>query len=331
MNNYRLYLLFAVTISSLLTLISCEKEITVELPKTTPKMVVEGSIISGQQPLVMLTWSQNYFDPTDLTTLQNLFIHDAEVVISDGINSYSLQEICTSDLTPEQLELAAQFLGISVDDLQSFNVCVYTHFGLVGQPGTIYTIDIHYEGTHLKGMTRIPELVYLSDVRFEIISELPNDSLGFIFAKISDPDTLGNAYRWYAKRINHYPQWVPDVHLRGQQKDLTFIAPLGSVVDDTFFNGLEFEFAYYRGTQPNSRKFDDRNHERGYFKRGDTVVVRGCVIDRKAYQFLYAMETMVANQGSPFSLPANLPSNIEGGGLGAFIGYGAIYDTLVCN
>jgi hypothetical protein len=331
MNNYRLYLLYAVTLSLILTIVSCEKEITVELPKTMPKIVVEGSIVSGQQPLVMLTWSQGYFDPTDLNTLQNLFVHDAEVVISDGSSTYTLDELCTSDLTPEQLELAAQFLGVSAADLQAFNVCIYTHFGLTGQPGTLYSIDVKHGDTHLTGMTRIPELVYLSDVRFEIISPLPNDSLGFIFAKINDPDTLGNAYRWFAKRINHYPQWVPDETLRGQQKDLSFIAPLGSVVDDTFFNGLEFEFAYYRGTQPNSNKFDDRNLERGYFKQGDTVVVRGCVIDRKAYQFLYAMETMVANQGSPFSLPANLPSNIEGGGLGAFIGYGAVYDTIVCN
>jgi len=105
---------------------------------------------------------------------------------------------------------------------------------------------------------------------------------------------------------------------------------LGSVTDDVFFNGLTFEFGYYRGTIPNTTAFDDWNIERGFFKRGDTVAVRGCSIDRNAYKFLYSLETMVSNQGSPFSLPANLESNVRGGGLGAFIGYAAVYDTVFC-
>lgn len=330
MNKKRSYLLYIVCLSLLFPFISCEKEITVDLPKTEPKIVIEATLFSEQQPLVMLTWSQGYFDPTDLNSLQNMFVHDAVVSITDGISNYPLAEICTSELTPEQLEFAAQFLGLSVEEIQAFNICIYTNFTLVGQPGTVYTLKVDYQDHHLTSTARIPELVYLSNVRFEVVSSLPNDSLGFIFANITDPDTVGNAYRWFAKRISHYPQWVPDESLRGEQKDRGFIAPLGSVVDDTFFNGLDFEFGYYRGTTPNTNKYDDLNNERGFFKRGDTVVVRGCVIDKNAYKFLYSLEAMVSNQGSPFSLPANLESNVRGGGLGAFIGYGAVYDTVVC-
>ncbi len=311
-------------------LTSCEKEITVDLPRVEPRIIVEGSFVSNQPPLLMLTWSQGYFEPTDLSSLQNLYVHNAVVSISDGATSYPLQEICTADLTEEQLELASQFLGIPVAALQSLNVCMYSNLSLLGQPGTTYHLTIDYGNHHLSGTTRIPELVYLSNTRFEVISTLPNDSLGFLFANISDPDTVGNAYRWFAKRINTYPQWVPDESLRGQPKDLSFIAPLGSVIDDTFFNGLQFEFSYYRGSMPNTTKFDDLNGERGFFKRGDTVVVRGCAIDRASYKFLYSLETMIANQGSPFSVPANLVSNIKGGGLGGFVGYGAVYDTIVC-
>ena len=32
------------------------------------------------------------------------------------------------------------------------------------------------------------------------------DSLGLIGARFSDPDTLGNCYRWFAQRINSYVQ-----------------------------------------------------------------------------------------------------------------------------
>ena len=107
------------------------------------------------------------------------------------------------------------------------------------------------------------------------------------------------------------------------------IAPLGSVADDEFFNGLTFEFAYFRGTSLNSQKEDDLNEERGYYKIGDTVAVRGCVIDYDAFLYLYALESQVANSGSPFSVPNNIPSTVEGG-LGAFIGYGVFNDTIYC-
>lgn len=324
-------LVYLVVLSVLLTLVSCEKEITVDLPEAEPKIVVEANIFSGQQPLVMLSWSQSYFAPTDLNSLKDMFVRGAEVSISDGTTEYPLQEICTSDLTEEQLELASQFLGIPAERLTAFDMCMYTSFSLIGEPGKVYSLKVNYQDRQLTATTRIPELVTMYNVHFKIVSTLPDDSLGFIYANIIDPDTIGNAYRWYAKRINKYPNWVPDEELRGVQKDFSFIAPIGSVVDDSFFNGLDFEFAFYRGTEPNTTKFDDDNEERGFYKRGDTIVVRGCVIDRNAFKFLSSMENMVANQGSPFSIPANLESNIKGGGLGAFIGYGAVYDTIVCN
>lgn len=310
-------------------LLSCEKEITVDLPTAEPKIVVEGFIFQDQPPFLMLTWSQGYFDPTNLETLQNMFVHDANVTIQVDNQSYSLVEVCTSDLSEEELELASVALGIPAEDLVSLNLCVYTTLLIEGEEGKVYSLDITHGDHHVMGQTKLPELVYLDTLYFDIVSSLPDDSLGFIYGNISDPDTIGNAYRWFAKRINHYPGWVEDEELRGEQKDFGYIAPIGSVFDDEFFNGLTFEFAYYRGTSPNSDKFDDLNGERGYFKRGDTIAVRGCTIDRNAYKFIYSFESQVSNQGSPFAVPFNLESNVEGG-LGAFIGYGAIYDTVIC-
>ena len=54
---------------AVLTLIACEKEITVDLPRTDPKIVVEGTIETGRPPLVLLTRTQNYFDPTSIEAL----------------------------------------------------------------------------------------------------------------------------------------------------------------------------------------------------------------------------------------------------------------------
>jgi len=328
--------LILIAIYLLATLCSCEKEITVDLPEVERKIVVEGSILPGEIPLVILTWTQGYFEPTDATSLQNIFVHDANVTITENGRVHRLDEICSSDLTPDQLAFASTFLGLSVESLQSLNLCVYTKFSLpgsqdalVGAVNTTYKLEVHKDNYHITGETKIPSLVELDTVYFDIINPDFQDSLGILFGNLTDPDTSGNAYRWFAKRINRYPMNVPDENLRGQQKDLTFIAPFGSVYDDSFFNGLSFEFAYPRGIESNSSKFDDLNDERAFFKVGDTVAIRGCTIDRASFKFIRSLEAQVGNQGSPFAVPFNLESNLTGG-LGAFIGYGAVYDTIVC-
>jgi hypothetical protein len=326
-----------ILICSLALVMGCEKEITVDLPEVEKKIVVEGSILPGEIPLVILTWTQGYFEPTDASSLQNIFVHDAEVTITENGRVHKLIEYCSSDPSIKPLlEAASTLLGLSVESLQSINFCLYTKLlptipegSLLGVPNTNYQIEVHKDNYHVTGETKIPSLVELDTVYFDILNPEFQDSLGILYGKLTDPDTTGNAYRWFAKRINRYPENVPDVNLRGQQKDLTFIAPFGSVYDDTFFNGLSFEFAYPRGIEANSTKFDDLNDERAFFKVGDTVAIRGCTIDRAAFKFIRSLEAQYSNQGSPFAVPFNLESNLQGG-LGAFIGYGAVYDTVVC-
>ena len=329
------FLLVAIGFS---TFCSCEKEITVDLPAVEKKIVVEGSIFPGETPLVILTWTQGYFEPTDATSLQNIFVHDALVTITHNGIADTLYEICSSDLInrPQLLEFASTSLGISIESLQALNLCVYTQLDLTGSadvlrgvPNTSYKIEVHKDNYHVTGETKIPSLVELDTVYFDIINPEFQDSLGILYGNLTDPDTSGNAYRWFAKRISHYPASAPDASLRGRQKDLTYIAPFGSVYDDAFFNGLSFEFAYPRGIEANSTKFDDLNDERAFFKVGDTVAIRGCTIDRAAFKFIRSLEAQFGNQGSPFAVPFNLESNLTGG-LGAFIGYGAVYDTVVC-
>ncbi|MFM2200903.1 MAG: hypothetical protein RL040_103 [Bacteroidota bacterium] len=328
---------FTLIVTALFNLCSCEKEITVDLPAVEKKIVVEGSILPGETPLVILTWTQGYFEPTDPASLQNIFVHDAQVTITENGIPHTLDEICLSELpenlSPEALESISTFLGINIQTIQALNLCIYTQLPgsitLRGAPNTTYKIEVHKDNYHITGATKIPSLVELDTVYFDILNPEFQDSLGVLFGNLTDPDTTGNAYRWFAKRINRYPDNVPDVNLRGKQKDLTFIAPFGSVYDDSFFNGLSFEFAYPRGIEANSTKFDDLNDERAFFKVGDTVAIRGCTIDRAAFKFIRSMEAQVSNQGSPFAVPFNLESNLTGG-LGAFIGYGAVYDTVIC-
>lgn len=308
-------------------IVGCEKEITVGLPSVDARVVVEGTIEQDQPPIVLLSSSQGYFEPTDLSSLENFYLGGATVVCSNGEVTDTLDEICTSTLPPELLDQVADILGFPSELLAEIDICAYTaltNLSLWGEAGKTYSLNISYEEHELSTQTKINDLVSLDSTWFEIAGN--SDSLGFLHAMITDPDTIGNAYRWYAQRINTYPEWSENA---GEIKDARPIAPIGSVTDDEFFNGLSFEFAYYRGTEANMLREDDLNEEAGFYKVGDTVAVRGCTIDYDAFLFITALETQTANQGSPFAVPGNLPSNVDGG-LGAFIGYGVFNDTIIC-
>ena len=315
----------------ILVLIGCEKDITIDLPEGEAKIVVQGSIEQGQPPIVLLSYSSGYFDPADAKSIANSYVRDAQVKMIHGGDTITLDMYCTADLTPEELVVASQLLGLPSETIVALNICLYTslnpqHFGVAGET---YTLRVDKDEHHLYAVTKVNFPIPLDSIWFAPPSGNAQDSLGFIYGNLTDPDSLGNAYRWSAKRINHYPQWINDPYLRGQQKDLNFTNPLPSVFDDEFFNGLTFEFAYYRGVIPFSDKFDDTGEERGFYKRGDTVVVRGCSIDMNVFKFFKSYEDQLANQGSPFATPSNVKSNVQGG-LGVWAGYGAYYDTLVC-
>ncbi len=306
--------------------LGCEKEITVDIPDAKQQIVVEGSIETNQPPFVLLTKSQGYFAPTDFNALANSYVHDAVVTLSRDNQSTILSEICTADLSPDLLVLVQEATGLSQEQLIALNLCFYSSFNPAfwGEEGITYHLDVVAGDDHLTSFTKINPAIPLDSVWFELSGN--NDSLGFAHGFLSDPDTLGNAYRWFARRINKYPAWSSQA---GQVKDPTFIAPFGSVNSDEFFNGLSFEFLYARGASFNSASEDDNNEERGYFKIGDTIVVKEASLDYGAYKFFYDLETQLSNQGSPFASPADIHDNIEGG-LGVFVGYGVHFDTIIC-
>jgi len=308
-----------------LFLMSCEKEITVDLPQPERKLVVDGQIELGASPFVLLSSSIAPFEPTNAESLSSFYLRGADVSIRSGEDFYELDEICLSDLPGELINTVAEQLGVSPVVLISSDICAYSKIdgSLIGEAGKIYNLEVVYEEEVLTASTKINEAVVLDSMWFSVPN--PGDSLGFAYAILDDPDTLGNAYRWSAKRINFYPAWSEHAF---EQKDQIYIAPLGSAYDDEFFNGLEFQFAYFRGSQ-NSEKEDDNNIERGFFKIGDTIAVKGAHIDRGVFKFISAMEDQIATQGSPFATPANLPSNVQGG-LGLWAGYATSYDTIIC-
>lgn len=296
----------------------CTTLVDVELPETAPQGVMEASIRLGQPPLVLLTTTQGYFDAVDESTLANLFVPDAEVsMVVDG-DSIALPPLCSGDLPPEALAQAADFLGVSTEVLESTNLCVYTVFGLpqaLGAVGKTYelsaTWDQDGEPMEIVAEATMREIPTLDSVWFEIPETSTNDSLGLVWTGFTDPAGMGNAYRWSSMRLG---------------KDGDFFYPLGSVFDDAFLDGQSFEFVSFRSPQPG---VPEQEGEQGFWKSGDTVVVRLESLDYRAFEVIRDFETAVANQGNPFALPTSASTNVEGG-LGWFVAYAGVTDTVVC-
>lgn len=294
---------------------SCTKEVEIQIPDSNPQLVVEGHIEPGQPPIVFLSKSVAYFDPVDLNAFQNNFVTDARVIVSAGGMADTLDLICTDNIPANLRPLVASQLGIDTAVLAELNICGYTTFNplFFGQEGQTYQLRIIRGAEEFESMTTIPRHLDLDSTWFSLYGD--EEERGFINARMTEPKGFGNAYRWFAKR---------------EGKDAGFIAPIGSAFEDKFIDGQSFEFFAARGSVPNSTAEDDLNEDRGFFKIGDTVIVKFCTTDAASFQFYRAFETEVGNMGNPFASPTQIRGNISNGAFGIWGGYGISFDTVIC-
>ncbi len=270
-------------------LIACQDEISLDLPIPEEAIVVEGSIENDSIAVVVLTRNAPYFSEFNFNDLDEYFVKDADVRVTDGTDTVQLSEL-------------------TVPSSAGFEFTVYAdlQFEMIGEFGKTYWLLVESDGTSLRAKTTIPHVQSIDSLFYRPVNE-NNDTLVMLRAQMADPDTLGNYYRSFTK-VN---------------SDL-FWPPLNSIGDDLFINGVAFEFPIFRG-QPRSDELDPNTY--GFFTRGDTVVVKFCAIDAVHYDFWATMEQQLGQEGSPFASPTEILGNIEGG-LGIWGGYGATYETV---
>jgi Domain of unknown function (DUF4249) len=307
---------------ALLLLASCTKDIDVELPETESRLVVEGQISVGLPPLVILTRTQNFFAPTDLASIAGIFVRDAVITVDDGTGPVVLDPVCSGSFPDSLLVEVALAVGLDPDLLANSDICIYTDVSstLLGEAGKTYRLRVEADGKVATSITTIPQPIPLDSLWFRLAQQdEDDDTSGYIYARLTDPDTLGNAYRWTARRISR--------DASGNTEDPLFIAPFGSSFPDKFINGLTFDFFAVRGNTPFEE--DDADLDNDFFRSGDTVVVRFLSIGTPEYDFYLSFENNVLSQGDLFSNPANAKSNISGG-LGIWAGWAPSLDTVIC-
>lgn len=279
----------------LLSLSSCEKDIQFNLKNAADILVVDASIENDQAPKVLLTKSLDFFSTLNASQLSNSFIHNASVTLSNGVLTHQLKEYSTV------LPGGNTVYHYTIDSSR-----LATAF--LGKVNTRYTLHIQYEGKDYKASTTIPALSKKADSIWWKPSPFAKDEKDVtVMIKITDPPGLGNYLRYFTKKNNE-----------------PFLPGDNSVYDDQVIDGMTYQFQLEPGIDRNVVANEDSIS----FKRGDVITLKICNIDRAAYNFFSTWEFAFQSIGNPFSQPNKVMGNISNGALGAFYGYGAIYQTL---
>ncbi len=285
---------------SVLFFTSCEKEVKINLTSTPPQLVVQGTIENDQPPFVVLTTTIGFFSNVNLSTIANIFVHDAVVTVSDGSKTVTLKEY--------QVDTAGgnKFSVYSLDTANLSNI-------LLGEIGKTYTLKILSKGVTYTSVTKIPVPKGLDTIWFgaPVFSRrsTPKNALE-MFGNYSDPDTAGNYVRYFTKR-----------------NDEPFYA--GALFSDQLVNGKRINNVDLFAGYDNSANVEVDSVI--YFYPGDTVKLKWSEIDKGVYDFWNTFQFSLQSGGNPFSSPINIKSNVSNGALGVWAGYGSIITTLVAH
>lgn len=309
---------------------SCQKEIDIDANPLDQKYVIEGRIENGVSPIVKVTKTGFYYDPISTETIENLYIHNAIVTISDGTNTVQLIEECDqyidSDLLFEGSKKSlSDTLNIPVADLEAYfyaltkaekdslvlsffpNIpltCKYivpTGTILIGEEGKRYDLKvITPDNKQLTSSTTIPQHFFIDSLTYVYNPDYPNYAKVLVNLTFQENQVLGN-YVKYGTKI---------------QGEAYFFGGIGgSVYSDAAFAGsINLSLPMQYNTKDKEAPFEIR----GNFMKGDTASLIWYNIDKATYNFLYSVE----NDGgaSPFSSPTKAQTNIVGG-LGVWGGY----------
>lgn len=278
--------------------IGCEKKVSFDLKQATELLTVDASIENGQDPVVILTKSLNYFSKISIEVLSQSLIKDADVFISDGIKTHKLKryDVVLAGNIPFSL--------YSTDTADPATI-------IKGELGKNYQLKIVWKGIEYKSSTTIPLIRRTIDSLWWVKApNTPDTSKRTVLrAKVTDPPGFGDYARYFTKVNSN-----------------NFLPGLNSVFDDQLINGTTYTVDVDRGIDRNA----DLNFEDyGFFMKGDTVTLKFSNIDKATFDFWRTVEFSYSSIGNPFSSPTKIIGNISNGGLGYFGGYANVFKTVI--
>jgi hypothetical protein len=288
-------LIFLVILSALF--LSCEKDINFDLKYAEPVLVVDAQIENGQLPTVALSRSLSFFSAISIDILANSFVHNAEVIMSNGTVSHKFKEYNV----PLGNGYSIYYYGIDSSNLAT---------AFAGEFNKRYSLTIKVDGQVYTSTTTIPALTKLFDSIWTKPPPLNVDtSKRLLMVRVTDPPGLGNYIRYYTKKNSE-----------------RFLPGFNSVFNDEVVDGTTYQGQVDPGVDRNlpAPTGDDK-----FFARGDTISFKLSNIDKASFTFWNTWEFNQQSIGNPFSQPGKVIGNISNGALGAFCGYASLVGTVI--
>ena len=319
-----------------LLLISCQEEITLDLPQSQDKIVVEGSIENGFPPYVILTKNHGYFESIDESTYNNLFI-DADTVkvwyINDtgGKEIKFLEKIMGFDSLPP--------IYTDIEHLTNLAATPEIPYDF-SQAGRTYYLEIKWNNQIISSSTTIPEVTPLDCLWVEKSENGAKEFQYDIRALYSDPADQNNNILVKSKRVQHF-EYKDSLECNVKDRP-DFSLKIIDAGADVLINGQSFE-TYFPRPKDSGNPFPNGNYNAYHTEicdvsliedslivgdtlvfKEDIVLIKYCQIDEPSLKFWRGLVRQVGTNGNPFAEPLNLVSNITNG-LGIFTGYGSAY------
>ena len=307
-----------------IVLLSCQEEITLDLPQAEEKLVVEGAIEPGFPPYVILTKNQGYFDPISDNPLLDIIVNDVDTVKVWYYNANGEKEIRILEQIPGLDSLPPIYT-----DLSYFSIANNYEFS---QEGETYYLEIKWNNEIITSETTIPEPTPLDCLWVEESETAEKDFKCVIRAVYSDPGNIQNNVLIRSKRLQHWKRDSINGQIENKNDPQLILVDAGA---DILINGESFETYFPRpkeeGGVPSGlyntfhyKTFDNNGTEDTVFLPHDIVLIKFCQIDEPSLKFWRGVVRQFTTNGNPFSEPMNLVSNINNG-LGGWTGYGATY------
>jgi hypothetical protein len=273
--------------------VACEKDIELKLDPSENRLVVDASIENDRPPIVFLSKSIDYFSKIKPDILSASFVTNASVTISDGKQEVKLVEETITDTSGNRIIYYTTPRGSL----------------FVGKLKTTYNLKIQVASNVYTANTTIPEITRrLDSMWWEKLPFSEDPKASRVMLTATDKSGLGDYIRYFTK-VNAGP----------------FLPGFTSVFDDDIIDGKTYTIPLDKGFDKNAQFVDSL----AYYKRGDTVTLKLCQIDKNTYDFWRTYEFSFQSVGNPFSSPIVIKSNISNNGLGYFGGYAAQYRTLI--
>lgn len=195
-------------------------------------------------------------------------------------------------------------------DKRHYPPYLYAGTELKGQEGKTYYLTVEYGGYTLSASTTIPSATNIE--QFDFLPVVGKDNMKSMFMTLNIKNSLTNSYRVFTRK----------------RKD-------GYYLETPFVYNAEFTLSGLNNfiISPKVSKVDSSYSESGYFKKGDTILVKLCTIDSVSTQFfkgltLFSSETGVGNDLF-IGEKDKLKSNISEPGFGIWYGNGVKYYSVI--